>query len=90
MAKFEKDYDAAAAQVDATRSRARPRGWTSTPTLFFNDRQYDGPIAVKYIEAVGRGRAGGESMSRCSRPTAMRSLFALFALAALATTALGR
>jgi len=22
-----------------------------TPTIFFNDRKYDGPIAVKYVEA---------------------------------------
>ena len=24
--------------------------WTATPTLFFNDRKYEGPMHPKYIE----------------------------------------
>jgi len=51
IAKFEKDYDAAGAQVTNDEKQAEAAGVDSTPTIFFNDRKYDGPIAVKYIEA---------------------------------------
>ena len=51
MAKFEKDYDALNAQVTADEKQAEAAQVDSTPTIFFNDRRYDGPIAVKYIEA---------------------------------------
>ena len=50
-AKFEKDYDAMNAQVTADEKQGETAGVNSTPTIYFNDRKYDGPIAVKYIEA---------------------------------------
>jgi protein-disulfide isomerase len=51
MAKFEQDYDRMGAQVTADEKQAEAAGVDSTPTIFFNDRKYDGPIAVKYVEA---------------------------------------
>ena len=51
MGKFEHDYDAAGAQVSNDEKQAETAGVDSTPTIFFNDRKYEGPIAVKYIEA---------------------------------------
>jgi protein-disulfide isomerase len=50
-AKFEKDYDAMNAQVTADEKQGEAAGVNSTPTIYFNDRKYEGPIAVKYIEA---------------------------------------
>jgi protein-disulfide isomerase len=49
MAKFEADYKAAAGQVDGDRSQGEAAKVESTPTLFFNDRKYDGPMVPKYI-----------------------------------------
>lgn len=51
LGKFEKDYDAAASQVTADEKQAETAQVDSTPTVFFNDRKYEGPIAVKYLEA---------------------------------------
>nr|HEX4314635.1 thioredoxin domain-containing protein [Kofleriaceae bacterium] len=51
MAKFEKDYDAMNAQVTADEKQGETANVDSTPTLYFNDRKYDGPFAVKYLEA---------------------------------------
>jgi protein-disulfide isomerase len=50
MAKFEADYQAAAAQVDSDVKQGENAGVDSTPTLFFNDRKYEGPMHPKYIE----------------------------------------
>lgn len=48
-AKFEADYNAAAAQVEKDRAQGEAAGVQSTPTLFFNDRKYEGPLTPKYI-----------------------------------------
>jgi len=49
VAKFEADYNAAAAQVEKDRAQGEAAGVESTPTLFFNDRKYEGPLNPKYI-----------------------------------------
>lgn len=49
-AKFEKAYDDAGAQVTSDLKQGETAGVDSTPTLFFNDRKYDGPMHPKYIE----------------------------------------
>ncbi len=50
MTKFEADYQAAAAQVAADLKQGEGAGVDSTPTVFFNDRKYEGPMHPKYIE----------------------------------------
>lgn len=50
MAKFEADYQAAASQVASDVKQGEGAGVDSTPTLFFNDRKYEGPMHPKYIE----------------------------------------
>lgn len=49
MAKFETDYAAADAQVTADLKTGEGAGVDSTPTLFFNDRRYEGPMNPEYI-----------------------------------------
>jgi len=48
-AKFEADYAAADAQVTADLKSGEGAGVDSTPTLFFNDRRYEGPMNPEYI-----------------------------------------
>jgi protein-disulfide isomerase len=48
-AKFEAAYNAAAAQVSADLGQGDAVGVQATPTLFFNDRKYEGPLHPKYI-----------------------------------------
>jgi protein-disulfide isomerase len=50
MAKFEADYQAAAPQVASDLKQGEAAGVDATPTLFFNDRKYEGPMHPKYIE----------------------------------------
>jgi protein-disulfide isomerase len=50
MTKFEADYNAAAAQVASDLKQGDAAGVDSTPTVFFNDRKYEGPMHPKYIE----------------------------------------
>lgn len=50
MGKFERDYAAAAPQVVTDQKQGEAAGVDSTPTLFFNSRKYEGPLAQKYIE----------------------------------------
>lgn len=50
VAKFEKAYDDASAQVTSDLKQGETAGVDSTPTLFFNDRRYEGPMHPKYIE----------------------------------------
>jgi len=50
LAKFEKDYEAAGPQVTSDLKQGEAAGVDSTPTLFFNDRRYEGPLIAKYIE----------------------------------------
>jgi protein-disulfide isomerase len=48
-AKFEQLYNAAATQVASDIAQGDAAGVDSTPTLFFNDRKYEGPLHPKYI-----------------------------------------
>lgn len=50
MGKFEAAYAAAAPQVESDVKQGESAGVDSTPTLFFNDRKYEGPMHPKYIE----------------------------------------
>ncbi len=50
MAKFQKAYDDASPQVTADLKQGEDAGVDATPTLFFNDRKYEGPMVAKYIE----------------------------------------
>src|SRR5439155_2647724 len=49
VAKFEADLDKAEAQVQADRDQGKSLGVNSTPTIFFNDRRYEGPQLAKYL-----------------------------------------
>jgi protein-disulfide isomerase len=49
MAKFEADYAAAGSRVDADLKQGEALGVSSTPTLYFNGRQYHSPQEAKYI-----------------------------------------
>lgn len=49
MTQFEADYNAAAPQVENDRAQGEAAGVESTPTVFFNDRKYEGPLNPKYI-----------------------------------------
>ena len=50
MGKFESDYAAQQAHVESDVKQGEAAGVDSTPTLFFNDRKYEGPMHPKYIE----------------------------------------
>lgn len=50
MTKFEADYAAALPHVESDLKQGEAASVDSTPTLFFNDRKYDGPMSPKYIE----------------------------------------
>jgi protein-disulfide isomerase len=50
MAKFEADYAAADTQVNADLKQGEAAGVSSTPTLYFNGRTYEGPMYAKYLE----------------------------------------
>jgi protein-disulfide isomerase len=49
MAKFEADFKAASAIVDGDRAQGEAAKVESTPTLFFNERKYAGPMVPRYI-----------------------------------------
>jgi protein-disulfide isomerase len=49
-AKFQKAYDDASGQVTSDLKQGEVAGVDATPTLFFNDRRYEGPMIAKYIE----------------------------------------
>jgi protein-disulfide isomerase len=49
VARFEADYDAASAQVDADQAEGDAGGVNHTPTLFFNGVEYSGPHYAKYL-----------------------------------------
>ncbi len=49
-AKFDAAYTAAASQVASDLAQGEAVGVDSTPTLFFNDRKYEGPMHPKYIQ----------------------------------------
>ena len=46
---FTSAYDSSAAQVNADIAQGDAAGVEATPTLFFNDRKYEGPMHPKYI-----------------------------------------
>jgi protein-disulfide isomerase len=50
MTKFEADYTAAEQLVTSDIAQGEKAGVDSTPTLFFNNRKYEGPMHPKYIE----------------------------------------
>ena len=50
IAKFQKAYDDASPQVTTDLKQGEDAGVDSTPTVFFNDRRYEGPMLAKYIE----------------------------------------
>jgi len=49
-ARFDKAYEDASSQVTSDLKQGETAGVESTPTLFFNDRKYEGPMHPKYIE----------------------------------------
>ncbi len=50
MTKFENDYAAALPQVISDYAQGEKAGVDSTPTLYFNNRKYEGPMHPKYIK----------------------------------------
>jgi protein-disulfide isomerase len=48
--RFEKAYDDASPQVTTDLKQGEDAGVDSTPTVFFNDRRYEGPMTAKYLE----------------------------------------
>lgn len=52
MDKFERAYNdpATSAQIQSDLAQGERAGIESTPTLFFNNRKYEGPLHQKYIE----------------------------------------
>jgi protein-disulfide isomerase len=48
-AKFEAAYNGAVAQVEHDLAQGNAAGVEATPTLYFNDRKYEGPLHPKYI-----------------------------------------
>lgn len=49
LTKFAADYEAATAQIAKDEAQAAAADVHSTPTLFFNDRKYEGPMHSDYI-----------------------------------------
>ena len=50
LGKFEKAYGEASGQVTTDLAQGEAAGVDSTPTLFFNNHKYEGPMYPKYIE----------------------------------------
>lgn len=50
MKQFEKDFEAAAAQVERDRAEGEAAGITGTPTLYINGRRYEGVSVGKYLK----------------------------------------
>lgn len=50
VAKFEKAYEDVNPQITTDLKQGEDAGVDSTPTVFFNDRKYEGPMMAKYIE----------------------------------------
>jgi protein-disulfide isomerase len=50
IAKFQKSYDDASPQVTTDLKQGEDAGVDATPTVFFNDRRYEGPMLAKYLE----------------------------------------
>ena len=50
MARFDKDFEAAGPRVDAQHAQGEAASVKSTPTLFINERHYEGPYVPKYMD----------------------------------------
>jgi len=50
VGRFERDYDEAAAQVATDLKQGEDAGVEATPTVYFNNRKYEGPMYPKYLE----------------------------------------
>jgi thiol-disulfide isomerase/thioredoxin len=50
IARFEADYAAAGAQVEADKKEGDDAGVSSTPTLYINGRKYEDPSIEKYVK----------------------------------------
>lgn len=50
LTQFAKEYEAKATQVALDVAQGDAAGVNSTPTLFFNDRKYEGPLHPRYLE----------------------------------------
>jgi protein-disulfide isomerase len=50
MARFESDFNAVAAQVEADKKEGDAAGVDSTPSLYINGRVYEGPLGAKYVK----------------------------------------
>jgi protein-disulfide isomerase len=49
MPRFEQAYEAASAQVTSDLQQGEAAGVASTPTVFFNERKYEGPLHARYL-----------------------------------------
>jgi protein-disulfide isomerase len=49
LGKFETVYNQVAGQVETDKAQGNGVGVESTPTVFFNDRKYEGPLNPRYI-----------------------------------------
>lgn len=49
LPKFEAAYTAAGAQADTDKVQGNTAGVDSTPSIYFNNRKFEGPITVKYL-----------------------------------------
>src|SRR5207244_9177473 len=50
VAKFEKAYEDVNPQITTDLKQGEDAGVDSTPTVFFNDRKYEGPPYAKYLD----------------------------------------
>jgi protein-disulfide isomerase len=50
LARFDQAYDAAAEHVTMDLKQGEAVGVNSTPTVYFNDHKYEGPLHPKYLE----------------------------------------
>jgi protein-disulfide isomerase len=50
MPRFEKDFAAAEAQVNADKKEGEGAGVQGTPNLYINGRSYEGPLWAKYLK----------------------------------------
>ena len=50
MGKFEADYNKESAHVDAQHQQGENAGVASTPSMYFNEHKYEGPMSIRYME----------------------------------------
>jgi protein-disulfide isomerase len=49
LARFADDYKRFATQVDSDHAQGKAAGVDHTPTVFFNERMYEGPLGARYL-----------------------------------------